>query len=117
MKYYKINPQILFRHYGDFGYLTDNRNFGYNFLNEDFVLGDEIISETGADIVSCLKKEPLSINDILNSVYRIFGYENGLEHDVIEFLELLCSKGFIISGSTEEECANGRFEFKASIDK
>ncbi len=28
MKYYKINPQILFRHYGDFGYLTDNRNFG-----------------------------------------------------------------------------------------
>ena len=112
MKYYKINPQILFRHYGDFGYLTDNRNFGYNFLNEEFVLGDEIISETGADIVSCLKKEPLSINDILNSVYRIFGYENGLEHDVIEFLELLCSKGFIISGSTEEECANGRFEFK-----
>lgn len=48
----------------------------------------------------------------MNSVYRIFGYENGLEHDVIEFLELLCSKGFIISGSTEEECANGRFEFK-----
>lgn len=30
MKYFRINQQVLFRHFGDFGYITDNRNFGYN---------------------------------------------------------------------------------------
>ena len=52
MKYYRINQNVLFRHFGDFGYITDNRNFGYNLLGSNFTLGDEIISETGADIVS-----------------------------------------------------------------
>lgn len=106
MKYYRINPLIIFRHYGDFGYLTDNRNFGYNFIGEEFTLGDEIISETGADIISCLEKKPLSINEIINRVNSIFEDENGLRSDVINFLDLLCSKGFIIKGDSEEECVN-----------
>lgn len=46
MAYYKINPLVLFRNYGDFGYITDNRNFGYNFTGTNFILGDQIVSET-----------------------------------------------------------------------
>ncbi len=106
MKYYRINPLILFRHYGDFGYLTDNRNFGYNFIDDEFIIGDEIISETGADIVSCIEKEPLSIEEIMKRVIVIFEQEDGLQDDVIDFLELLSSKGFIINGESIEECVN-----------
>ena len=98
MKYYRINQQVIFRHFGDFGYLTDNRNFGYTLLGNNYTLGDEIISETGADIISCLKKTPLSIDEIINEVIKIFEPEAELRSNVIEFLELLCSKGFIISG-------------------
>ena len=71
MKYFRINQQVLFRHFGDFGYITDNRNFGYNLPGNDFTLGDEIISETGADIISCLEKTPLSIDEIINRVIEI----------------------------------------------
>lgn len=106
MKYYRINQNVLFRHFGDFGYITDNRNFGYNLLGSNFTLGDEIISETGADIVSCLKKTPLSIDEIMNKVVEIFEPETKLRSSVIEFLELLCSKGFILSGDSVEECSN-----------
>lgn len=106
MKYYRINQNVLFRHFGDFGYITDNRNFGYNLLGSNFTLGDEIISETGADIVFCLKKTPLSIDEIMNKVVEIFEPETELRSGVIEFLELLCSKGFVFSGDSVEECSN-----------
>lgn len=108
MKYYRINQQVIFRHFGDFGYLTDNRNFGYTLLANNYTLGDEVISETGADIVSCLKKTPLSIDEIINEVIKIFEFEADLRSNVIDFLELLSSKGFIISGDSFEECMNGR---------
>ena len=106
MKYFRINQQVLFRHFGDFGYITDNRNFGYNLPGNDFTLGDEIISETGADIISCLEKTPLSIDEIIHRVIEIFEPEECLRSNVIEFLELLCSKGFILSGESIEECMN-----------
>ena len=106
MKYYRINQNVLFRHFGDFGYITDNRNFGYNLLGSNFTLGDEIISETGADIVSCLKKTPLSIDEIMNKVVEIFEPETELRSSVIEFLELSCSKGFVLSRDYVEECSN-----------
>jgi len=104
MRYYRINPLILFRHYGDFGYLTDNRNFGYNFIGDEFTLGDEIVSESGADILSCLEKKPLSIDEIMNRVNAVFEHEEDLHNDVIEFLELLNSKGFVLKGDTAEKC-------------
>jgi radical SAM protein with 4Fe4S-binding SPASM domain len=106
MKYYKISSQVLFRNYGEFGYLTDNRNFGYNFSNMDFVLGDEIVSETGADILSCLEKTPLSIDEITSRVTQIFDADINLQNDIVEFLDLLSSKGFIMKGESFEECSN-----------
>lgn len=106
MKYYKISSQVLFRNYGDFGYLTDNRNFGYNFSGVDFILGDEIVSETGADILSCLEKRPLSINEITSRVEKLFEQNRNLRNEVVEFLDLLSSKGFIIKGESFDECRN-----------
>lgn len=101
MAYYKINPLVLFRNYGDFGYITDNRNFGYNFTGTDFILGDQIVSETGADILSCLEKQPLSINEITDRVALLFEIEEGynLQKDIVEFLDLLNMKGFVIKAN------------------
>ena len=52
-------------------------------MGSNFTLGDEIISETGADIVSCLKKTPLSIDEIMNKVVEIFEPETELRSRVI----------------------------------
>ena len=51
--YYKKRSTILFRLYDDFGYLTDNRNFGYRYLNAP-VVGDKILSLSGAISLQCL---------------------------------------------------------------
>lgn len=59
MVYYQISPKVLFRNYGDFGYLTDNRNFGYKFSGNDFVLGDQIVSEGGVRIYFLVSKSAL----------------------------------------------------------
>ena len=72
MKYYQINPNVIFRNYDDFGYITDNRNFGYHFTNASYVLGDRIVSESAAIILSCLEKSPLSINEIANKAMKEF---------------------------------------------
>ena len=72
MKYYQINPNVIFRNYGDFGYITDNRNFGYHFTNTSYVLGDRIVSESGAVILSCLEKSPRPLVEILNRVMKRF---------------------------------------------
>lgn len=122
MKYYKINNEVLFRNYGEFGYLTDNRNFGYTFSDKDFILGDEIVSETGADILSCLEKKVLSIDEITNRVTQLFDVDHNIQNEIIDFLDLLCSKGFIISGNSSSECEKNKVNFnepykECNIDK
>lgn len=112
MEYYKINSQVLFRNYGDFGYLTDNRNFGYNFSDIDFVLGDIIVSESGASIISCLEKYPLSIGEITRRASQIFGPDINYNNEIVEFLDQISSKGFIIKGKTLEKCKYGKPTFR-----
>ncbi len=53
MKYYRINQNVLFRHFGDFGYITDNRNFGFNLLGCIFTLGHLFFYETVVYFVCC----------------------------------------------------------------
>ena len=106
MKYYQIKPDVIFRNYGDFGYITDNRNFGYHFSNTSYVLGDRIVSESGAVILSCLKKTPLSIDEIVSEAMKEFddANENQLKSDVEALLQALADAGFVIIGDSEDEC-------------
>ena len=57
----KRRSNVLFRNFQTFGYLTDNRNFGYNYKLksscESFV-GDKIVSQSGAIFLSVLGKIP-----------------------------------------------------------
>jgi hypothetical protein len=47
--FFKKKSNVLFRNYESFGYITDNRNFGYKQIqdNENHI-GDKILSESGA---------------------------------------------------------------------
>ena len=106
MKYYQIKPDVIFRNYGDFGYITDNRNFGYHFSNTSYVLGDRIVSESGAVILSCLEKTPLSIDEIVSGAMKEFDdvNENLLKSDAEALLQALADAGFVIIGDSEDEC-------------
>jgi len=56
----------MFRNYESFGYLTDNRNFGYKKVNssENNDIGDKIVSGTGAIFLSVLDKVPQTLDDL-----------------------------------------------------
>ena len=106
MIYYQIKPDVIFRNYGDFGYITDNRNFGYHFTNTSYVLGDRILSESGAVILSCLEKTPLSIDEIVNRAMKKFvdADKKQLRSDTESLLQTLAGAGFIITGESAEDC-------------
>ena len=107
MQYYKFRSTILFRNYGDFGYLTDNRNFGYRYLNDTLTLEDKIVSDSAATILSCLSKEPQLLDSIIRKVHNIYKdiELSALTSDVCEFLDYLVKEGFVVSGHDYSECA------------
>ena len=111
MKYYQIKPNVIFRNYGDFGYITDNRNYGYHFTNTIYVLGDRIVSESGAVILSCLEKKPLSMDEIVSRAMKEFvdANEIQLRSDAESLLQTLTEGGFIITGESAEECRGNSY--------
>jgi hypothetical protein len=57
--FFKQKSTVIFRNYESFGYLTDNRNFGYQQTdNTENLIGDKIISESGAVFLSVLGRKP-----------------------------------------------------------
>lgn len=63
--YFKRKSNIIFRNYEAFGYITDNRNFGYKQVNSnDNNIGDKILSESGAVFFSVLEMEPQTIDEL-----------------------------------------------------
>ncbi|WP_038181649.1 radical SAM/SPASM domain-containing protein [Vibrio rhizosphaerae] len=101
--FFKQKSNVLFRNYNTFGYITDNRNFGYEKVNN---IGDKIISQSGAIFFSILKKEPQEINVLARRISSIFPDVDidDIKNDAIEFYSMLEKEGFITSGSTLEEC-------------
>lgn len=115
--YFKQKSNTMFRNYESFGYITDNRNFGYKQTNdnEDYV-GDKILSESGAVFMSILDKKPQCIDDLarkINELYTDVDFET-IRNDAKEFFNMLESDGFIVSGNTFEECyeKDSRFSYK-----
>lgn len=115
--YFKKKSHVIFRNYVSFGFLTDNRNFGYrlNGHNENFI-GDKILSESGAVFISALEKTPQSIEDILKGIQQQYKDVDicTLKSDAEEFFLMLEQDGFIVSGNTIEECndKDTKFSYK-----
>ncbi len=107
MMYYQIKSNIMFRNYNNFGYITDNRNYFYKKIyDNNFVVGDKIVSETGTIFLSVLSWRPQEISEI---VLQIMNHIPGVGFDEIntdakEFYDQLEKEGFIVSGRTSGEC-------------
>lgn len=111
---------ILYRNFETFGYLTDNRNFGYKLKNlcEGFV-GDKIVSQSGTIFLSALSRKPQTLDDVVAKIQLAFPDidHEVLEKDALEFFSVLESEGFVISGDSTEECdkKDTRFSYRFVI--
>lgn len=98
--YYCKPSYIIFRNCLDFGYLTDNRNFGYDTASKSCLkVGDRILSKTGSVFYSVLTEKPQSVYDLSNQLSRLFigVSRDEIENDAREFYNELSRDGFIIS--------------------
>ncbi|MCI8341576.1 MAG: radical SAM protein [Eggerthellaceae bacterium] len=105
--FYKIRNDILFRQYDHHGYITDNSDYGYRFLDDSSSRpGETFVSESGAIMLSTLGKSPRNIENIADDLMRIFrgvGRED-LKSDVVDFFRTLVEKGYLSEGLTALSC-------------
>ena len=115
----KRKSNIIFRNYNSFGYITDNRNFGYKRTDDNKNhIGDKILSESGAVFFSVLDRKPQTLDELAEKIAKQFiGIDiNTIKEDARDFYCLLEQDGFIVSGETDLECEekDTRFSYKMS---
>lgn len=113
--YFNIKSNILYRDYDSFGYITDNRNFGYEYAGNDKKdIGDKIVSKSGSLFLSVLNREPQHIDIIAKKLLEIFNDtdEETLKKDALEFFGELVVDGFLGCGKDIEECHNNDVKFQ-----
>lgn len=105
--FFMQKSNVIFRDYESFGYVTDNRNFGYKLTNnKENYIGDKILSETGAVFFSALSKNPQDIDELVQKIHKRFTDVdiNTIKNDAEEFYHMLELDGFVISGETLQAC-------------
>jgi radical SAM protein with 4Fe4S-binding SPASM domain len=115
--YFKQKSNVIFRNYESFGYITDNRNFGYKQANNNGNdIGDKIVSQSGAIFLSVLGQKPQTLDELAKKIYIEFpNVDIGtIKNDAREFYFLLEQDGFLVSGETLQECdeKDSRFSYK-----
>lgn len=101
--YYCKYPYIIYRDYPDFGYLTDNRNFGYDTASKSGVkVGDRIVSKTGSVFYSVLTDKPQSLGDLVMQLSIIYpGVSlSEIKSDAMSFYRELSRDGFVYECSS-----------------
>ena len=107
----------MFRNFESFGYITDNRNFGYKQTNNDEnKIGDKIVSQSGAVFLSVLDREPQTLEELAKKISKQFTDVDvvTIKEDAKEFYSMLEMDGFVVSGDTLQECneKDRRFSYK-----
>ena len=98
-------PYILFRSYPTYGYITDNRNYGYDTASHSCLkVGELLLSKTGSVFYSKLKDIPQNINDVLCQLYKLYPEVPAsiIQKDALEFYKDLHSRGFIYLGEEND---------------
>ena len=116
MKIQKL-PYIIYRDYPDYGYLTDNRNYGYDTVcKSSRKVGELIISKVGSIFYSVLENCPQTLEEIVN---RLCTYFEDAQRDIIykdaqKFYSTLSDKGFIICNEDDNtvKCIPQYFSYK-----
>ena len=71
--FFKQKSNVIFRNYESFGYITDNRNFGYKLTgNNGNYIGDKILSESGAVFLSVLDRKPQTLDELAKKIKKQF---------------------------------------------
>lgn len=105
--FFKQKSNVIFRNYESFGYITDNRNFGYKQTNNnENDIGDKILSESGAVFLSVLGRKPQTLDKLSKKIKKQFTDVDirTIKNDAKEFYCMLERDGFIVSGETMQEC-------------
>lgn len=92
-------PYILYRDYPDFGYLTDNRNLGYDTASKSCVkVGERILSKIGSVFYSVLTEKPQTLHELSESLLPLFRRVSltEIEEDAKAFFLELSQDGFIL---------------------
>ncbi len=115
--FFKQKSNVIFRNYESFGYITDNRNFGYKQTdNNENVIGDKILSASGAVFLSVLGRTPQTLDELAKKINKQFTDVDirTIKNDASEFYCMLERDGFIVSGKTLQECEekDTRFSYK-----
>jgi radical SAM protein with 4Fe4S-binding SPASM domain len=115
--FFKQKSNVLFRNYESFGYITDNRNFGYKLTgNSEKHIGDKILSESGAVFMSVLGRKAQTLDELAKKIKKQFidiDFKT-IKNDAREFYCILEQDGFIVTGETLQECdeKDTRFSYK-----
>lgn len=116
--FFKQKSNIMFRNYESFGYITDNRNFGYKPTDDNKNnIGDKILSESGAVFFSVLDRKPQTLNDLaekINNHFTDIDIET-IKDDARDFYCMLEQDGFVVSGETIQECEKKDTKFSYKI--
>ena len=115
--FFKQKSDVIFRNYESFGYITDNRNFGYKQTdNNENSIGDKIVSQSGAVFLSVLGRKPQTLDELakkINMQFMDIDIET-IKNDAKEFYSMFEQDGFIVSGKTLQECEekDTKFSYK-----
>ena len=99
-------PYIIFREYPDYGYLTDNRNFGYDTQSKSMIkVGDRVISKSGCVFYSVLSEVPEDVSVIVSRLMPIFinAPYDIIYNDACEFYAELAQGGFVFCNNEYTE--------------
>lgn len=116
--FFKQKSNVIFRNYESFGYITDNRNFGYRLTkNSKNYIGDKILSETGAIFFSVLDRKPQTLDELAKKIDEQFEDIDirTIKNDAKEFYCMLERDGFIVSGETLQECEEKDTKFSYKV--
>lgn len=94
-------PYILYRDYQNYGYLTDNRNFGYDTASKSCLkTGEILLSKTGSIFYSSLSDGPQDIDSVITNLCCIFpnAPASVIREDAMAFFMDLFTRGFVFCG-------------------
>lgn len=98
-------PYIIYRSYSEYGYLTDNRNFGYDTATHSCLkVGDLLLSKEGSLFYAQLSDKPQDISSIINKLCKLFTNVTKyiLYNDALEFYKDLHTRGFVFCGEEKD---------------
>lgn len=104
--YVKKSPHIIYREYSGYGYLTDNRNFGYDTAsNSSKKVGDLVLSKEGNVFCSVLSSSFRSIESLVQQLMGMFSGISGeqIMNDAVSFYQELSDCGFVLVSDNPSE--------------